>query len=220
MSGIAEDLTGFLEGLPQPVALAVGRVVRATDRPERLEAVLKAAEVTARYLSLVGMASAASARPVGEPPPSIHGFSGNLSFGTFVGAARTVTKTKHEHPLKSELQVICSDHKGAPGVISLLDACVQLRNELAHALGGLTEARTVQVFEDRDPIGTLVDCLDQLRVIHRLPLMMVHRQEHRQGVLSANLSFFTGENQPIPRSVHLENPIFDWERPYLCYGTL
>ncbi len=54
------DLTPFERGMviyPQPVALSCGRICRAHKEPERLDSILKCAEVLTRYLAAVSLSS-------------------------------------------------------------------------------------------------------------------------------------------------------------------
>jgi hypothetical protein len=211
---VAQDLLPRLVDSPQPIALAVGRVVRAVGNAERLEACLKAAEVVARYVAVVSLASAASTRPAGDLPPTVGGFEGNLSFGSFETAARASGSVAWEHPLRGKLRACLQKRKAVVG--QQLQAFVQLRNELGHALTPVDDARARALLETHDPVGGLMMMLEGLESIIGCPLLVVFTQEHRLGRVVARVGFFTGEGEPIPQELELEDPIFDWEMPYLC----
>src|SRR3954470_7039573 len=108
---VAQDLLPRLADSPQPVALALGRVVRSAGNVERLEACLKAAEVIARYVAVVSLASAASTRTGGESPPKVSGFEGSLSFGSFETAARASSSVAWQHPLREQLRACLQRRK-------------------------------------------------------------------------------------------------------------
>src|SRR5688572_8143694 len=101
---VADDLIAHLSVTPQPVAQALGRVVRVNGLAPRLEACLKAAEVIARYVAVVGLASAASSNDAEVAPLKVEDFKGDLSFGSFEKAARAAYATKWNHPLRDRLR--------------------------------------------------------------------------------------------------------------------
>ena len=214
---VGDDLIAYLSVMPQPVALALGRVVRASGQVERLEACLKAAEVVARYLAVVGLASAAASREPGEPPPTVKHFCGNLSFGIFETAARASLATEWDHPVRSlfrECLRSTKKHKAAAG--DKLASLIQLRNKLGHALTPADENRARVIFSEEDPIGGLIQLITGVNPILSLPLVVALNQEHRRGKFQARLAFYVGEGVPIPRNVFLDSGIFEWEAPYLC----
>ena len=63
---------------PLPIATACGRVLRARNPSERVNACLKAAEVLARYLAAVALTSFTSRSEKGEA--KLSELQGNLSF--------------------------------------------------------------------------------------------------------------------------------------------
>lgn len=214
---LPQDLYPYLSTSPQPIALALGRVVRSTGRPERLEACLKAAEVLTRYLAATSLASAASTRPADETAPPVEGFDGNLSFGTFEAAARQGLGVAWDHPLRASFRTAMRSTKKVAAIAGpQIEKFVQLRNELGHAITHVDEPRANVLFQEHDPIGGLIDCLDALAAVLSCPPLTVLRQEHRRGRLTAQLLFFVGEGDPIPTDVSLAEPIFEWEKAYLC----
>jgi hypothetical protein len=211
---VAQDLLPRLTDAPQPVALALGRVVRAVGNPERLEACLKAAEVIARYIAVVSLASAASTRADGEYPPKVIGFEGNLSFGSFETAARSSSSVSWAHPLREQLRTCLQKRRAVVG--QQLQAFVKLRNDLGHAIMPVDDARARALLEAHDPVGRLMAIVEGLGSILGCPLLVLLRQEHRLGRVVAHVAFFTGEGEPIPQELELRDPIFEWEVPYLC----
>jgi hypothetical protein len=214
---VGEDLVPLLPVMPQPVAFALGRVVRASGQAERLEACMKAAEVINRYVAVVGLASVACSRTGDVPPIEVPGFMGNLSFGDFEKAARACCSCGWEHPLREDFrQALRSTKKKTAQAGIKLEEFVQLRNELGHSLTPSDEPRARAIFEEADPIDGLMILISGLESVLQLPLMVVREQHHRRGKFQARLSFYIGEGEPIPREVQLASGIYEWETPYLC----
>jgi hypothetical protein len=214
---IAQELIPHMSESPQPVALGLGRVVRAQATAERLEACVKAAEVMTRYLAVAGLASAASTRDVAQPPLAVPDFSGNLSFGSFEKAARKCASVAWDHPVREALRGALRGSRRHPAVAGQrLERFVRIRNELGHSITHMDEGRARTTFENEDPVGALLDMLDGFAGILGCPLLVVLNQEHRRGRLHAQASFFAGEGMPIPQRIELRDPVFEWEVPYLC----
>lgn len=214
---VADDLLGRLGGAPQPIALALGRVVRASGLAARLEATLKAAEVIARYLAVVGLASAAATRPSDEHPLLIEDFRGDLSFGSFEKAARASYHTSWPHPLKDTFRECLRSARMRKAVGGeRLEQLVQLRNDLGHALTHLDEPRARAISTEYSPITALAELLDGIKPVLRLPLLVVLNQEYRWGQVRARVAYYTGEGEPFPEDLVLANGVYEWECPYLC----
>ncbi|MBE7556745.1 MAG: hypothetical protein HS126_37325 [Anaerolineales bacterium] len=62
-------LTNVLQTYPHPIAYAYGRVVRAGSDIERLDQILRCAEVTTRYLATLAIASFAAREDATVPRP-------------------------------------------------------------------------------------------------------------------------------------------------------
>lgn len=216
---VGQELVAHLsDATPQPVALALGRVVRALGNAETVDACIKAAEVVARYVAVAALASASSTRNPGDEPPDVDDFNGNLSFGVFETAARASAAVQWPHPLREQLRLclraVKRKSKGVAG--QRLQAFVQLRNSLGHAITHVDESRARALIEEHDPVGGLLELVHGLGPVLECPLLVVLGQQHRRGRCTAQVAFFAGEGEPIPQRLELRDPIFDWELPYLC----
>ncbi|MBA3923404.1 MAG: hypothetical protein H0X31_17600, partial [Nostocaceae cyanobacterium] len=70
---------------PQPIAYAYANIHRARSQAEKLDQILRCAEVTTRYLCALAIASfAARQDETVPPPPALADFRGNLAFGHFL----------------------------------------------------------------------------------------------------------------------------------------
>ena len=216
---VGQELVAHLsDATPQPVALALGRVVRALGDAETVDACVKAAEVVARYVAVAALASAASTRDPDEKPLDVDGFDGNLSFGVFETAARASAAVRWSHPLREQLRLcLRAAKKKSKGVAGQrLQAFVELRNTLGHAITPVDESRARALIEEHDPVGGLLELVDGLAPVLECPLLVVLGQAHRRGRCTARVAFFAGEGEPIPQRLELRDPIFEWELPYLC----
>jgi hypothetical protein len=214
---LPQHLVPYLSTTPQPIALSLGRVVRGSSRPEGLEACLKAAEMLTRYLAVISLASAAATKPPDQDLPAVEGFEGNLAFGTFELAIRQAIAVSWEHPLREQLRAAMRSTKKQQAVTGVrLERFVQLRNELGHAITHVDELRAASLFEQFDPIGALIECIEDLGPVLRCPPLAVVRQYNQRYRLTARVLFFVGEGVPIPNDIDLRTPVFDWERAYLC----
>jgi hypothetical protein len=213
----AQHLVPYLSTTPQPIALSLGRVARGSSRPERLEACLKAAEMLTRYLAVISLASAAATKPSDQNLPVVEGFEGNLAFGTFELAIRQAIAVSWEHPLRQQLRTAMRSTKKHQAVTGVwLGRFVQLRNELGHAITHVDELRAGSLFEQFDPVGALIECIEDLGPVLRCPPLAVVRQETRRYRITAQVLFFIGEGEPIPNDIDLKTAVFDWEVAYLC----
>jgi hypothetical protein len=214
---LPQHLVPYLSTTPQPIALSLGRVARGSSRPERLEACLKAAEMLTRYLAVISLASAAATKPPDQDSPVVDAFEGNLAFGTFELAIRQAIAVSWEHPLREQLRAAMRStrkHQAVTGV--RLERFVRLRNELGHAITHVDELRAGALFEEYDPIGALIECIEDLGSVLRCPPLTVVRQETRRYHITAQVLYFVGEGDPIPNDIDLRTPVYDWEVAYLC----
>jgi hypothetical protein len=203
---------------PHPIAMACGRVLRARSAQERLDLVLRAGEILARYLALVGIASYA-ARPrdpdPAETPPET---SGPLAFGHFVKMAQFAARSHAEHPLVAELLAGFRGKDGGEGPTGdALLALLQLRNELGHSLDGVTEVRAAGILAEHDPILLLVEALRGVRRLLGFPLLVVEEQRMAdEGVVVARLLYLMGESaDPEPREMAITGAFGKNRVPYL-----
>jgi hypothetical protein len=147
----------------------------------------------------------------------VEGFCGDLSFGSFEKAPRAAYGVAWDHPLRDRLRACLRStrtHKAVAGI--RLEAFVQLRNELGHALTPADEPRARTIFAEEDPIGGLIEIITGVQPILSLPLVVALEQHHRRGRFLARMAFYAGEGEPIPREVVLGFGIYEWEVAYLC----
>lgn len=179
---------------PQPVAMACGSVLRCRTAQERLDALLRAGEVLARYLAVVGVASYAArpqdAAPPETPPPTY----GPIAFGQFIALAQFAARSRAEHPLIAELGAGFRAKKGEGPTGDALLALLQIRNELGHQLQGLTGLQAATILTNRDPARLLVSALQGVNRLLGLPLLVVEEQRIADNaVLVARMLYLMGE---------------------------
>lgn len=214
---VAQDLQPWMRTTAQPVALAVGRVVRAISSSERLDASIKAAEVIARFVAVASLASAAAMKPRGADPPDVRNFAGPLSFGMFENALHVAAAVTWAHPLRDQVRVGVKSTKKRTAIAGQrIRQFVELRNELGHAITPADDARARILLERADPVGGLIEILGGLNYVLEYPLLVLLRQEHRHGRFLGRFAFFAGEGEPIPQALELREPLYEWETPYLC----
>src|SRR5260370_33091929 len=86
---------------PQPIALSCGRICRARNSQEQLDAILKCAETVTRYLAVVAIRSFSARKDANiAVPKGLSNFTGNLSFGHFLSAVQAIANNNAPHPLK------------------------------------------------------------------------------------------------------------------------
>ena len=189
---------------PQPIAMTCGRVVRCRSAQERLDLTLRAGEVLARYLALVGAASYAARSGDASPAESAPETSGPLSFGHFVRMAQFAARSRAEHPLATELLAGFRPTEGGEGPTGdALLGLLRLRNELGHSLDGVTEVRAASILTERDPGCLLVTALRGVKRLLGFPLLVVEEQRMEDdGVVVARLLYLMGESaDPEPREM-------------------
>ncbi len=88
------DSTPFENGIaiyPQPIALSCGRICRARNSQEQLDAILKCAETVTRYLAAVAISSFSAREDANiAVPKGLSNFAGNLSFGHFLSVVQGI----------------------------------------------------------------------------------------------------------------------------------
>lgn len=199
MSNISSHLDSFkkrIQVYPQPIALALGRIIRAGDEREVVDSSLRAAEVLARYLAALSMASfAARNDPNANPPPEFLSFRGNLSFGHFADVIQGTAREDAIHPLSRQFS--SSFRKDCPGYLAL-KALVELRNQLGHDLGSLTCAKAILVLRDNNPTFHLSQALEAASGILELPLFFFEDLSLVNKRLVARRILLMGEGEPMP----------------------
>src|SRR5207249_9198560 len=94
------DTTQFEEQLPilpQPVAMSVGRVVRARHLSEQLDAIVKAAEVLTRYVAIADLASFSYRVDPTVPLPDLGLAGKDLAFGDFLRVPQVISSIPVSH---------------------------------------------------------------------------------------------------------------------------
>jgi len=204
---------------PQPIALSCSRICRAKTPQERLDAILKCAEVLTRYLAAAAISSfAARIDPTYPAPKGLEAFAGNLSFGSFLSAVQLIAAVDCEHPLGGSLKAAFKGKDGTPALADkCLTALLNLRNELGHDLMSLTEAKATILFSaEESPDTALITALEALNQILRLPLFLVEEQRLKAGKIIARQLVFMGDSaDPQPEEVELNSGLREDRRFYL-----
>ena len=217
-----------LRTYPLPIAQACGVVVRSPRPNEQLNAILRAAEVTARYLAALGIASFAARDEDDEettPPDSFDAFRGALSYGHFLSVAQNAATLSCAHPLQNGLRHVFRNKRNPAnrGLITLLD----VRNGLGHDLL-LDEAIAVLVLrgghfdflEGREPYAILQEVLDGVREMCSLPLTYTSEIGWRGERDEVDCLLLMGEGDPVPTTFRLgsERPFPPTHRLYVGVG--
>ncbi len=207
---MASDLGLFDLGsisYPQPIAAGCGRILRARTTVERLDSILKCAEVVTRYLAAVSVSSFC-ARVDGSTsaPKGTEEFTGNLSWGHFLNLIKVISGVQDEHPVKPWLVKPIKGKKGkGKGVAGEeLDALLELRNRIGHNLMNMTEPRARSIFETEEPHLRLQRVLEAVDTLLRLPLFLVEEQQLRRKKIVVRRLLLMGESSdPKPEEVEI-----------------
>jgi hypothetical protein len=206
---------------PSPVAIASGRVLRARTAAERVNAVLKAAEVLARYLAAVAAASFATRTDEGTA--KLTALQGNLSFGHFLTVVQEAAGVTIAHPVTPLLaQGFKSKRQNKETVRGKTDAALvellELRNELGHELRNLDEAKAAALEAKSDPRKTLAAALDGSDTLLSKPLFVVEQQEWSvDGVVMRHLLLMGESADPAPHRVKLKDGGVEFKQePYVA----
>lgn len=205
---------------PQPVAIACGRVLRARNFSERLDACLRSGEVLARYICAVALSSF-GAREGGDAL-NISALEGNLAFGHFLSASQQVANVEVRHPAESYLAAGFKPKKQqAVGVTyAALEALLNLRNELGHQLQSITNAQAQAIFDDQKPHVQLVEALAGVEGLLGLPLFVVEEQQLAQKVIRARRLLLMGESSdPAPDEIEIAEGVNELGVPYIAIGA-
>ncbi len=213
--------TPFENGIaiyPQPIALSCGRICRARNFQEQLDAILKCAETVTRYLAVVAISSFSAREDANiAVPKGLSNITGNLSFGHFLSAVQGIASINASHPLMDPLATAFKSKEGGsePADSSLI-ALLNLRNQLGHDLMSISEAKATSIFKEHSPDEALKIALGALDSIFRLPLFVVEEQHLEGRKITARRLLLMGESQdPLPEEIEI-NAGFERRRsPYI-----
>lgn len=215
------DSAPFENGIaiyPQPIALSCGRICRARNSQEQLDAILKCAETVTRYLAVVAISSFSAREDASiAVPKGLSDFTGSLSFGHFLSAAQAIASINTLHPLKDALTAAFKNKEGGSGLgDTSLIALLNLRNQLGHDLMSISEAKATSIFKEHSPEEALKIALGALDSIFRLPLFVIEEQHLEGGKIIARRLLLMGESQdPLPEDIEI-NVGFERSRsPYI-----
>lgn len=188
---------------PQPVAISCGRICRARNPQERLEAILKAAEVLTRYLAALAVSSFRARDDAAfKAPKGLESFTGPLSFGHYLSAVQLSTSVSCDHPLRGLLRNAFAGKKAQAN--NSLTALLNLRNHLGHSLASVDEPKTLMVFKEREPDQKLSAALVSLEELLGLPLFLVEQQWLVSKKVTARRLLLMGESaDPAPEEITL-----------------
>lgn len=208
-------LNHILNTYPQPIAYAYGNVYRAKSKPEKLDQILRCAEVTARYLAALAIASfAAREDETVKPPEGFTQFDGNLSFGNFLTLVQSVAKLAAHHPLQRAFsQSLMAKNSLAKGKLERL---LELRNQLGHSLRGLGEAEAITYLERDQPLQLLEDMLQGIAPLAAYPLFVVDTQKLVRRVPHiVRLMLMGQQSDPVPEQIAVTEAFIEDKRLYL-----
>jgi predicted HTH transcriptional regulator len=191
---------------PQPIALSCGRICRARNSQEQLDAILKCAETVTRYLAVVAISSFSAREDANiAVPKGLSIFTGNLSFGHFLSAIQAIVSINAPHPLKDSLTVAFKNKEGGSGPADTnLIALLNLRNQLGHDLMSISEAKATSIFIEQAPDENLKVALGALDSLFRLPLFVVEEQRVESKKINARRLLLMGESQdPLPEEIEI-----------------
>ncbi len=203
------DLASFELGsisYPQPIAAGCGRICRARTAQERLDSILKCAEVVTRYLAAVSVSSfGARSNGSTDVPKGAKEFTGNLSWGHFLNLLTVMSGVQDEHPVRPWLVKSIKGKGKKRGVASEeLEALLTLRNRLGHNLMGMTEPIARTVFETDAPHLRLQRVLEAVDALLRLPLFLVEEQVLKKKKIVVRRLLLMGESSdPRPEEVEI-----------------
>ena len=208
-------LTEVLQTYPQPIAYAYGNIYRARSQPEKLDQILRCAEVTVRYLSALAIASFAAREDESvSPPEQFIEFKGNLSFGNFLTIVQAVTKLTTPHPLRSAFSQSFLNKKSlAKGK---LEELLELRNQLGHDLIGFSEVAAITCLDGGRPLEKLEEMLQGIAPLCSFPLFLVDIQKPIRRVMHVvRLNLMGEQSEPVPEQVAVSEAFLDDKRLYI-----
>jgi len=208
-------LQHILNTYPQPIAYAYGNVYRALSKPEKLDQIFRCAEVTARYLAALAIASFAARKDeTVAPPEGFTQFDGNLSFGNFLALVQSVAKLPVRHPLQASFsQSLMAKTSPAKGKLEIL---LELRNQFGHSLRGLSEEEAVACLERDQTLQVLEDLLQGIEPLASHPLFVVDAQKLvRRETHIVRLMLMGQQSDPVPEQLPVTEAFLEDKRLYL-----
>jgi len=207
---------------PQPVALAAGRVARASTAVEAVDAIRRAAEVLTRFVAIAAVSSVATEGDSGGAfAPREGDASGKaLAWGYFLDLARRARTRSDGHVLRPALVKGLGLRPGADPVgLDPLAAILEFRNHRSdHALSALNEQTARGVLEDEQLEQKLLAAVEAFGPLLSLPLVVVRATRRRGRTTEWNCLRFNGELEPFPCWVPGEFS-GELEVPYLLFGS-
>ncbi|MCU0550077.1 MAG: hypothetical protein MUC48_12075 [Leptolyngbya sp. Prado105] len=210
-------LTEVLQTYPQPIAYAYGNVYRSRSRskPEELDQIFRCAEVTARYLSALAIASFAAREDASmAPPEQFAEFTGNLSFGNFLTVVQAVAKLTIQHPLQAAFSQSFLNKKSLAR--GKLEELLELRNQLGHDLIGFSEVAAITCLDSARPLEKLEEMLQGIALLCSFPLFLVDIQKPIRRVMHiVRLTLMGEQSEPVPEQLAVSEAFMDDKRLYI-----
>lgn len=200
---------------PQPIAYAYANIHRARSQAEKLDQILRCAEVTTRYLCALAIASfAARENTKFLPPEALTKFQGNLAFGHFLSVVQAITSLVTPHPLQIQFSQ-CFQNKKSPAK-GRLDILLKLRNDVGHDLRGLNETSATTIINNQNPLATLEETLQGILPLCELPLFLVDTQKPIRKVIHVVRLLLMGEqSEPMPEEVAISEAFLEDKKLYV-----
>jgi Putative ATP-dependent DNA helicase recG C-terminal len=200
---------------PQPIAYAYANIHRARSQAEKLDQILRCAEVTSRYLCALAIASfAAREDTTFSPPEALSKFQGNLAFGHFLSVVQAISNLKTRHPLQIQFSQCFQNKKStAKGKLEIL---LEIRNQVGHDLSGLKETSATTIINNQNPLQILEETLQGILPLCELPLFLVDTQKPIRRVMHVVRLLLMGEqSEPMPEEVAISEAFLEDKKLYV-----
>ncbi len=205
---------------PHPVALSCGRIVRSRSEETLVDALLKGAEILARYLASVSLASYSVRADAAESPDLFADLKGHLAFGHFLSITQKVANLKCDHPAKSHLgSGFGSDGNDKRPTDEALVKLLELRNELGHDLSSITRPKAISILQKHSPQTLFATAIGGVQGLLQLPLFVIENFSFTKGKIVGQRLMLMGDSaDPPPESVELSNPLHGDGDPYIGFS--
>ncbi len=203
------DTQPFLRGTriyPQPIAVACDRVYRSRTPSEQVDAILKCAEIVARYVAALALSSFSARSDTSvAPSPIIQSFKGKLTFGSFTKVAEEVYGLAGVHPLGVLFDTAWRGQQPASEwAETALNQLRQIRNDIGHDLANLSEVDARAMLEQKMPHELLTLVLKRFDALLSLPVFIIEAHELEHTNLYAQQVVLMGASaDPLPERVEL-----------------